>query len=108
MAWYRCYFPDMDGQDAVNLLKDSTEGSFLIRPSSSNQSDSGNQVYTLTAKSASQVVHTRIQFNGEGYGKDKIYIKPRCSLFVSPNGAPRFNLGVYKNTVRETSRMFFL
>merc|ERR1712212_268330 len=67
MAWYRCYFPDMDGQDAVNLLKDSTEGSFLIRPSSSNQSDSGNQVYTLTAKSASQVVHTRIQFNGEGY-----------------------------------------
>ena len=33
MSWYRCFFPGLDGQEAENLLRESAEGSFLIRPS---------------------------------------------------------------------------
>jgi hypothetical protein len=64
MAWYRCFFPDINGPEAESLLRENgTEGSFLIRPSSEKPN------FTLTAKCSSGIVHTRIQFHGDSYGK---------------------------------------
>lgn len=84
MAWYRCYFPELDGQEAENLLRENgTEGSFLIRPSSVKTN------YTLTARCSSGIVHTRIHFNGDSYGNSHnsdLCIKFNPSEFASNAG----------------------
>ena len=62
MAFYRCFFPHISGEQAEKLLQESgVEGTFLIR----NSTERG--YYTLTAKCAIGIIHTRIHFNGDGY-----------------------------------------
>lgn len=63
MSAIRCYHPTITGQEAETLLLEKGfDGSYLTRPS---QNTPGN--YSLSVKRGDQIVHVRIQNQGEYY-----------------------------------------